>query len=469
MPSGESVDLLLKVLVAAATLAAPFLLWTLRLYVRWHRLTKEHAELRTVNRKLEGRLEEAYVKAHEPLKQLGARFDQLRLAYNEARTKFYRIKTAYLAVKSHAETRSADAEFGSATITELQAELTAREQELAELQSRLDDASKFDGRLWLRPPLANMPAFRPLSKRSTIVISILNLKGGVGKTTITANLAATLAMPNKSVLMIDLDYQRSLTMLLLPDDVRTLMHKAGLSLQHFLEGGDHSFQELARHVRPLEFEHCDLLPNSDPFSEELTDSLEEVENRLMTKWFFDPNHPDPRYFLRNALHDAAIDRRYKYVLLDCPPRLTTACVNALAASDFVLIPVGPDSLSTRAVENLLRTLKRLRSVLPNLAVLAIVPNMVRLRNEAPIAAHRDAINSLRGLLAYVWPEEIPIVKSVIPHNSAFGESAAAIDTNNKARLAIADNDVKRHFRSLMKELEREIARHENRIAAAVPA
>ena len=80
---------------------------------------------------------------------------------------------------------------------------------------QLDNIAKTDGKLWLVPPAGPTAPFLPLTIRKTAIISIANLKGGVGKTTITANLGATLAKLGLHVLMLDLDYQNSLSNLCL--------------------------------------------------------------------------------------------------------------------------------------------------------------------------------------------------------------------------------------------------------------
>src|SRR5688572_20120822 len=171
----------------------------------------------------------------------------------------------------------------------------------------------------------------------------------------------------------------------------------------------------------------------------------------MVEWLLDRRRPDPRFFLREALHGGELD--YGYVFLDCPPRLTTACVNALVASDFVLIPVVPDPVSTRAVENLLRTLARFRDELcPELAVLGVIPNMVRFNNQGtPIRDHMDALSELKAAVAEVWDRPFPIFESGIKHDSAFGKSAAAIDVEENVRLAIADPKIAQVFQALAKE------------------
>ena len=91
----------------------------------------------------------------------------------------------------------------------------------------------------MAPPGRPVPPFRPRADRRAVIISVLNLKGGVGKTTLTANLAATLATADRPALVIDLDYQRSLSMLLVDDRERLLLHRGGLTAQRFLAGESH--------------------------------------------------------------------------------------------------------------------------------------------------------------------------------------------------------------------------------------
>ena len=437
MPTGDAIDVVLKVLGYMAPVVGALAIWAITKYVRLLHVEKDCAELR---KKLD-----AMDRAHE------ARFQRERETHLEVRHRFMALKATYLAQKEklkgqspafieqmHAtfrqqlasqsehlrqaldrlhraeaggqneRTREKDLEKQVAASREVidaltreveQAKNAATEtsddrdrvrQTLDQLEERLAEIARFDGRLWLREPATAIPAFRPLAERRTAIISVLNLKGGVGKTTIAANLGATLAKPDRPALLIDLDYQRSLSMLLVADRDRKQLHKAGDSVQHFLAGNEHSLSDLVGKVRDLspDVPNCSILTNSDnPAGSDAADSLEETENRLMAEWLFDRGRPDVRFFLRQALHHADVSEHFGYVLLDCPPRLTTACVNALAASDYVLIPVLPDAVSTYAVENLLRTLKGLReSLLPELAILAIVPNMVRIRLQEPIRA-----------------------------------------------------------------------------------
>ncbi len=107
---------------------------------------------------------------------------------------------------------------------------------------------------------------------------------------------------------------------------------------------------------------------------------------------------DVRFRLRAILHTKEIADRFDFILLDCPPRLTTACINALAASDYVLIPVLPNVISTAAVPRLLRWLKNLRLVAcPDLAVLGIVGNKVKYYGANAVKNQQVELNSLGDL------------------------------------------------------------------------
>ena len=474
MPTGDSFDLVLKLLGYAAPVVGGLAIWAVTKYVRLLHVEKEAEQVRRERDDLAARLDETRTQ-HETVRQaLADRLDHYRDAYQEARDKFYRIKKAYLDLRD----RGIDPPGPPSGVEDLKVRLTKVEAERDELrrqaeqlEQQIAEVTRFDGRLWLRPPAGPVPPFRPRADRRAVIISVLNLKGGVGKTTLTANLAATLATADRPALVVDLDYQRSLSMLLVENTERILLHRGGLTAQRFLAGEAHRAADLETRLKDLgpAVPHCSVLTNSDARAGgNPADSLEETETRLMVEWLLDRTRPDPRFFLREALHDPGLD--YGYVLLDCPPRLTTACVNALAASDFVLIPVVPDPVSTRAVENLLRTLGRFRDDLcPDLAVLGVVPNMVRLWKGAPIQDQAEALTELKAAVAAVWDEPFPVFEACIKHDAAFGKSAAALDADGTVRLAVSDPEIGAAFRALADELEKEIRRHESRRTAAVPA
>jgi cellulose biosynthesis protein BcsQ len=465
VPAGDLIDVLIKILAAIAPVVGGLAIWAVAKYVRLIHVEKDLTAERQAREAAEARLTETRDMHEAARKVLVAENDKLRARFNEARDKFYRIKALCLALQQQ---QAVDDEAPDPKAVE--AELNAARQQLAELEARVAEVARFDGRLWLRPPTRPVPAFRPLAERKTTIVSVLNLKGGVGKTTITANLAATVATAARPALMLDLDYQRSLSMLLVADADRKLLHRGGMSVQHFLRNERHALADLLKmkHDLGAAAPHCAVIANSD--SAGAADSLEETETRLMAEWLFDPTKPDVRFFLREALHDPALGAHFGYVFLDCPPRLTTACVNALAASDFVLIPVIPDPVSTHAVENLLRTLDRLRPVVvPDLAVLGIVPNMVKWIKGGPRSDQAEALNELRAVLTG-RAEAVPITTAVIQTDVAYGKAAAALDAaeTGALRLAVSDPDVKKQFQALARELGKEIDRHARRRTPPVP-
>ena len=87
----------------------------------------------------------------------------------------------------------------------------------AKLSANLENIKVSNGRIWEVPVTGNASPFRSLSQRRTPILSLLNLKGGVGKTTITANLAVAMFQQGWRVLVVDLDHQGTLSQLLLSD------------------------------------------------------------------------------------------------------------------------------------------------------------------------------------------------------------------------------------------------------------
>jgi hypothetical protein len=115
-------------------------------------------------------------------------------------------------------------------------------------------------------------------------------------------------------------------------------------------------------------------------------------------------------------------------------------------------------------------MKGLRQVVcPDIRVLAVVPNMVKIHSGKPTVAHANALGTLRQPLRERWPEPILVAESCIRYDSGFGLAAAKLDANDTLSLAITDDAVRLCFKSLAKELVQEMRHHESRRAAAVPA
>ena len=183
------------------------------------------------------------------------------------------------------------------------------------------------------------------------IIAVANQKGGVGKTTSVINLGASLAAAEKRVLLVDFDPQTNCT--------------SGMGVTRGGDGADaygvlSGTVSLRDAILPTELPHLFVLPGS------ISLAGAEVELAGM----------DEREFvLRKALQD--IRDEFDYVLVDCPPSLGLLTLNALVASDEVLIPIQAEYFAMEGVSDLLRTLERVREGLnPGLAVRGVLLTMV---------------------------------------------------------------------------------------------
>jgi cellulose biosynthesis protein BcsQ len=343
------------------------------------------------------------------------------------------------------------------------------EKENDELTTRIAELVNSDGWLRDRSVTAASPAFRTLDQRHCRAISILNLKGGVGKTTITAHLAGLLGKRGKKVLMVDLDFQRSLSQMLLRPQERRLLHAERRCLQHFLAKPTHGFADLhsCAHLIEAGVQNCWIIANSDPRAG--GESLETVEATLVADWVLQRNQADVRLFLREAIHAPELGRCFDYILFDCPPKLTPACLNALAASDYVLAPVILDLPSARAVPHLLTSLQRLRGDLfPHLEMVGVIANLVSLWKGSPIQVQQDIWDDLQAKCASLWAEGLCFFKALIPNKASFAKAAQALE-DGEPRLALNDEGVCSAFSQLLTEVEKEIRAHERRHATTVPS
>ncbi|MFU8855389.1 MAG: ParA family protein [Deferrisomatales bacterium] len=219
------------------------------------------------------------------------------------------------------------------------------------------------------------------------ILSLANQKGGVGKTTTAVNLAASLAAAEKRVLLFDADPQSNAT--------SGLGQRAGpgeLTSYHVLTGQ----APAASATRSTALGHLFLLPASR--------DLSGAEVELVTA-----NRREFR--LREAL--APVRQEYDYILVDCPPSLGLLTINALVASDAVIIPLQCEYYALEGLSQLLHTVRTVkRGFNPRLEIEGILLTMFDPRNNL---SHQVADEVKRHFKDKVF-------RSVIPRNVRLSES-----------------------------------------------
>ena len=197
------------------------------------------------------------------------------------------------------------------------------------------------------------------------VITLANFKGGVGKTTISANLAIALARRGYRVLIIDLDYQGSL-------DGRFEIGKVDLSARAgtnalLLKDG-RLFDTNTLYKLGGQFAGIWLVP---AFFE-----LASLENRLMLQWLLQSCDDDIRFRIASKLLDPEVEKRFDVIIMDTPPRLSAGTVNALCVSTDVLVPTVVDSTSLETVVGFAHTVRKFKHAYNyRLEILGVIPSL----------------------------------------------------------------------------------------------
>lgn len=228
------------------------------------------------------------------------------------------------------------------------------------------------------------------------IMAICNQKGGVGKTVTTVNLGIGLVREGKRVLLVDVDAQGSLTASLgyqQPDQIEVTLTT--------IMGGIISDNPLPPDMGIIHnAEGVDLLPANI--------ELSGVEVTLV-------NTMSRETILRQYLQTVRND--YDVIILDCCPSLGMLTINALAAADKVLIPVQAQYLSIKGLEQLLRTISRVRrQINPDLSIEGILVTMADMRTNYT----RDIIE----LLHSAYDGKLRIFDSIIPLSVRAAEISA---------------------------------------------
>ena len=220
------------------------------------------------------------------------------------------------------------------------------------------------------------------------IYTLVNQKGGVGKTTTAINLAAYLAQSGRRVLVVDLDPQANATSSL-GVDKRTVQ---GSTYEALLNGDVPPALILYNERLKLS-----LLPSSPSLAGAEVELVEE-EGR--------------EFRLRNALEK--LNGKYDYILIDCPPSLGILTVNGLiAARDGVLVPVQCEYLALEGLGQLTQTIQRVQSALfPELEVRGVVLTMFDPRTNLSNDVVREVNNHFPG----------QVFKSIIPRSIRLAEA-----------------------------------------------
>ncbi len=259
---------------------------------------------------------------------------------------------------------------------------------------------------------------------SAKVISFLNQKGGVGKTTMCFNSAHALAQTGAKVLCLDMDPQANLS-LLFNKEVSEEDH----SIYHLLVNSIRELKNIhtSTHLGEIIHHHesgIDLLPSSQELSGfELTVSGINTSRPLI---------------LKNYLIKSGLLHQYDYIIVDCPPTLGLLVVNTLCATDGVMVPFRPDEFSKKGLGHLYSVLGDIEDMGVGEApkVIAHIPNLMDNRRKQ----EQDELHSISAELVEDLGEEEAIVVGPFYNRAQLvrsgGQRKSVYDYNSKEFMGL---------------------------------
>ena len=193
------------------------------------------------------------------------------------------------------------------------------------------------------------------------IISVINQKGGVGKTTTVINLAAGLSMKGKKVLVIDLDPQGNATTGLgFSNNINS-----ELTIYSVLNGK----KKISEVIKKTKFENLSLITSNVDLSGLEVETAGDSRRAFKLK-------DELAAILNNS------GTSYDYILIDCPPSLSLLTIMALVASDALLVPLQTEFFALEGLTQLMKTIERIKSNLnPSLEIRGILLTMFDKRNK----------------------------------------------------------------------------------------
>lgn len=241
-----------------------------------------------------------------------------------------------------------------------------------------------------------------------MVIAIANQKGGVGKTTTAINLSAALARAGKRVLLIDLDPQANSSLTFLSQEA------IDLSIYELLT---ETLPDSSEVIRSTAIPGLDILPSRI--------SLAKFESKLIGEF-------DAPFRLKDKI-DGIADS-YDYVVIDTPPTLGLITVNALVASDYLIVPIQPSYFALEGTDDLLDTVEKVRArPNPNLKVMGVLITLLDKRTTLA----RDIHEQIKGVFGEKVFDTV-ISKSVrLEESPAYKESIFTFAPNSSGAVEYA--------------------------------
>lgn len=350
------------------------------------------------------------------VRQLGKR----RAAQHELEAKSIRLAV----VEKELEVKSAQLYKADKEIKGKQKKLDEIERASHSDEKNLWDLSSKETPDWF---CRRWPAFSPR------IITLANFKGGVGKTTISANLAIALSKRGYRVLIIDLDYQGSLDGRF---DIGRVDYSERSGTNALLLPDGRLFDTNTLHVLNGQFSGISVVPAFF--------GLASLENKLMLQWLLQSCDDDIRFRIAKKLLTLEVERHFDVIIMDTPPRLSAGTVNALCVSTDVLIPTVVDKTSTETVLGFAQTVRKFKGAYNyRLEIRGVIPSLTRqtaLTNvEQAMLVDLDNRLANEGFSFGVLPVNIP--------RRTTGEVLAGLN-----QLYFADNNCKQVFDKLVASL-----------------
>ena len=224
------------------------------------------------------------------------------------------------------------------------------------------------------------------------IISVINQKGGVGKTTTVINLAAGLTMKGKKILVIDLDPQGNATTGLGLSNTES----SELTIYSVLNGN----KKISEVIQTTKFENLNLVTSNVDLSGLEVETAGDTRRAFKLKDELGP-----------ILNDSGAS--YDYILIDCPPSLSLLTIMALVASDELVVPLQTEFFALEGLTQLMKTIDRIKSNLnSSLDIRGILLTMYDKRNKLSGQVEQEARNYFKE----------KVYSTIVPRNVRLSEA-----------------------------------------------